>query len=367
MPGKIRSLMSAALSLFLCTGLSACQEEKGSDVPDPAGKTFYSTVDEYNNIDHARIWFGKDGSFTMTDDFYDGYYDLSGTWSLTENVITLDVEMSGVGNYTKVLFEIQDEKTIILRTSLAGSQSGYVFTTDKPDGSVSPGGISAPESDGTSTYYNASRKDFERSSVQFRPDGTFVFTEIQGMGAEMISGLFSMEGNMILFSNFNEEFYDISENRLWNMEMEYIDEYTLVLHTNLKSSQDGDIFTIDGTLPAVMPVTGKTEESYDMTFVHAPIPDVLDQYLPVLELYKNGQFVFTENCYAGMFRYKGWYQKTDDGRIICDVTDASEMQGFKGDDVKTIYFEYAEPNTLMLDTELCMSMPGDTFNLDSVK
>ena len=43
------------------------------------------------------------------------------------------------------------------------------------------------------------------------------------------------------------------------------------------------------------------------------------------------------------------------------------LQGFAGQGVDTIIFEYAEPNTLVLNTDLCMSLKGDTFNLDTVE
>ena len=362
---QIKSMFRTVLSAAL---LCACTSG-ASEVPDPGGKTFYSTIDEYDNIDHSRVWFGKDGSFVLTDDFYDGYYEMSGTWSLEENVITLNVESSGVGNYSKVLFEIEDENTITLQTSLAGAQSGYVFTTEKPSGGSSgplPTSTPSPSPDASSSiYYNASRKGFGQSSVQFNADRTFVFTEVEGMGAEQITGVFGMEGDMILFSNFEEVFYDHDGNTLWNLEMEYINDEILILRRDLKSSLSGDIFTLDGELPDSIPVSSGM--TYDRTFIHSPIPDTAPQYFPQLELFKDGTFVFTENCYAGMGHYRGTYEETADGSVLCYVTDNKEMQGFAGQGVTLIRFEYAEPNTLMLDTDLCMSLKGDTFNLDSVK
>ena len=362
---RLQSILWTALSAVLlcaCTGGT-------NEVPDPGGKTFYSTTDEYSETDSSRVWFGKDGSFVLTDNFYEGYYEMTGTWSLKENVITLNVESTGVGNFTKVLFEIEDEKTITLQTSLAGSQNGDIFTTDKPSGGSS-GPLptttpSAKPEEVTSTYYNASRKGFGQSQVQFYPDMTFEFTEVQGMGAERITRRFGVEGEMLIFSNFDEPLYNSAGEQVWNLEMEMIDDNTLVLRTDLKDSRYGDIFTLDGELPENAP--GIQTAEYDRTFIHTPIPDTSEQFYPQLELFKDGTFVFTENCYAGMAHYRGFWHESEDGFIVCDVTDNTEMQGFAGQDVTLIYFEYAEPNTLMLDTDLCMSRSGDTFNLDSVK
>ena len=57
--------------------------------------------------------------------------------------------------------------------------------------------------------------------------------------------------------------------------------------------------------------------------------------------------------------------KTDDG-WACDVTDASKMQGFKGDDVKLIKFIEGKDGSLILKTELCMSREGDVFKTNLI-
>ncbi|MBR3130240.1 MAG: hypothetical protein IKF65_06975, partial [Clostridia bacterium] len=88
--------------------------------------------------------------------------------------------------------------------------------------------------------------------------------------------------------------------------------------------------------------------------------DVAEQYLPSITIATDYSFKLIENCYAGMGQYQGYCQKTDDG-WACDVTDASKMQGFKGDDVKLIKFIEGKDGSLILKTELCMSREGDVF------
>ena len=96
------------------------------------------------------------------------------------------------------------------------------------------------------------------------------------------------------------------------------------------------------------------------TWIHEPITDVAEQYLPSITIATDYSFKLIENCYAGMGQYQGYCQKTDDG-WACDVTDASKMQGFKGDDVKLIKFIEGKDGSLILKTELCMSREGDVF------
>ena len=372
---NMKRFTAIILSFVICTALLACtggSQPEQTKTWDLAGKTYYNTVDDYDNIDHSRIWFGKDGSFVLTDDFYDGYYEMSGTWSVKENVITLDVESTGVGNYTKVLFEVQDDDTIVLKTMIAGSKSDDVFTTTKP---ADDSGKTNNEphgtvdwkkdftiTDGHNKYYNTTSHGLDPSYVDLYDDGSFLFVEVVGMGAEQIIGTYGQEGDVLMFSNFMNKFYDWNGNEVYNMEMRIIDNDTLVLMTDLQGSMVGEVFTTSGELPE-----GLDTWSVHKIYTHAPIEGTPAQFLPTLELNKDGTFVFTENVYAGMAHYRGTWMETPGGYIVCDATDNKELQGFAGQDVETIIFEYAEPNTLVLNTDLCMSLKGDTFNLDIVE
>ena len=70
---KILLTVTAVLLIAGCTG-------NKKDSFDIAGKTFYNTVDEFGNAEHSKLWFGKDGSFVLTDNFSEGSYEISGKW-----------------------------------------------------------------------------------------------------------------------------------------------------------------------------------------------------------------------------------------------------------------------------------------------
>ncbi len=368
--------------LFFLSGCTGCGSPAETPEPSPAfeigGKTYYNKEDQYGNAEHAKIWFGKDGSFVLTDNTHDGYYEMQGTWSITEDVITLNVDRSGIGNFTKVLFEISDEDKIILKTMLAGSRSDDVFTTEKPvytpysapptspptakpDTAVTP----APESSYIA-YYNCDQTNpFGTSFVEFHNDGTFSFTEIQGMGATQVNGLYGREGNTLLFSNFDNDFYANDGSKIYNFEMEIYDEDTLILLKDLQESKKGDVFSTSGTKPAGLETAkSETTAAFQAEFVmkHAPEVGVPEQFEPSVKFENNGEFVFTENCYAGMGQYRGTYAKNEI-EIICQVKDASTMKGFAGQDVTKIVFKFKDPNTIVLSTDLCMSVVGDEFHL----
>ena len=143
-----------------------------------------------------------------------------------------------------------------------------------------------------------------------------------------------------------------------------VEDGVLILENDLGVSRAGDVFTLDGILPKEYEgPMGDSLGNYRSEWKHKPIADVAEQYLPSVVFDSAGMFTFTENCYAGMASYIGWYEKKEDG-FICHVDDASQLQGFKGDDVTLIEFE-RKGSTLILKTELCMSMIGDEFELVS--
>ena len=339
------------LMLLLC----GCNKKEEKAVYDPAGKTFYNTVDRYGNEDHSKVWFGKDGSFVVSDNYEGGTYEVNGKWSVSEDVITLNVEKSGYGDYDKLIFEYKDEDNIILRTSLAGSRMEDIFSTKEVKGSE----VKKPENKEATTFYNASQKerDGNASEITFAQDGTFVLSEVAGLGAIKVEGVYGQQGDALMFSNF-EPFDDFDGHKIYNFELIIADDDVLVLQEDLQGSRKGDFFTRDGKVPAGM----QAETKKNLLFIHQPIEDVNDIFLPQVEFNSDGTFVLTENVYAGMGEYRGTYTSDQYG-YQCTVTDASRMQGFMGENVKTITFEYFDAKTLVLQQDLCMSRMGDCFSL----
>ena len=134
---KKLSLLFIVLCMLL--SLSACKstpkEDEVKETFDVAGKTYYNTVDEYGHDTHAKVWFGKDGSFVLNDSYSGGYYDIDGSWALKENVLTLTVDKTGQGSFSKIIFEVEDNDTLKLKTTLEGSKSDDTFSVNEVKGS----------------------------------------------------------------------------------------------------------------------------------------------------------------------------------------------------------------------------------------
>ena len=144
------------------------------------------------------------------------------------------------------------------------------------------------------------------------------------------------------------------------------DEQTLVLLTRTGFCDYGNVFNVNKTIPSSMKEgpMGDSLGNYHSFWLHEPIEDVNDAYLPSVKFDSAGMFTLTENCYSGMGQYIGWYEKSTAG-FVCHVDDASTMKGFAGGDVETIQFQYQGENKVILLVDLCMSKAGDVFNLQA--
>lgn len=361
----MKTLAKLLVLLLVLSCISGCNgnTQTADTEADIAGKTYYEAVDSADVKDPSEVWFGKDGSFVMKDCFFDGYYELSGKWSIEKGVVTLNVEN---GKFDKVIFEVKDDDNLTLKSTLTGSSSDTLFTTTKPEISTpvittGPSGSSSDQYK-NKTCYNASQTRKLRSFVDFRADGSFTLIDYSDTETLEINGLYGYtdNGEAIMFSNFHP-FTDLNGKTVNNFEMAVIDEDTLVLCEDLISSKYLDYFTVTAELPDDAKTDSPLSEFTTTTWVHEQNGETSDEYLPRFTIATDYSFEFTENVYAGMGKYKGWCQRTDDACWICDVTDASSMQGFKGDDVKIIKFEDKDDKSVVLKTELCMSREGDIF------
>ena len=78
-----------------------------------------------------------------------------------------------------------------------------------------------------------------------------------------------------------------------------------------------------------------------------------------MEFLEGNTFNLTENLYEGMGNYTGHF--TVKGReITLDVEDIN-FSGVLGDDVRSIRFEMLEDGSLQLQSDLCFSRAGQTF------
>ena len=361
----MKDIMKKILVILFLLSLCACTKEEPkqaeSNEPDIAGKTFYNGNVAKGAKEASRLWLGKDGSFVLTDVFSEGLDEINGTWTIKEGVITLSVDSGGGGKYSKIILEAQNENTLVLKSSLIASKNDDVFSTTRPEITVTPENNNKPEASFDYTvFYNTSHEGKDKaSSLELRSDRSFTLIERDGGSITEVNGLYGKEGNVYLFSNF-DPFTGADGSKVYNFEFEILSDDTLKLMEDLCDSKKGDLFCIDGATPATEddPFAGVFKTT---TWTHEAIADVSDKYLPTITIATDYSFKFVENCYSGMGSYLGYCQKLDDG-WACDVLDASKMQGFKGDDVKVIEFKTNGDGSLTLMTDLCMSMAGDVFN-----
>ena len=357
--------MKKLICLLFVFLLCACgPKENTQETPVIAGKTYFNTVDEFDNLEHSKIWFGKDGSFVMKDNFYDGYYEITGTWSVKENVCTAEVESSGVGNFTQILFEIKDEDTLILKTTLAGSKMDDVFSTTEVKGSGSESGnTNTPHSDISHVFstqegsyfvfWNSNQKDDTVSMVELIGNDMIIFQDRNDGSVNEFQGTFKEEGGYIVITTAAKE-HPFPDRMVGERFLKIEDKNTLILEQDFPISAAGDVFSA-------------TSPNYDGDYAkykHEPSEMCDDQYLPMIEFYSadRDSFVFTENLFSGMAEIYGVFDETDKG-YVCHVEDAHLLEGFAGADVKTIEFEKKDKNTLVLKTDICLSQAGYLFVL----
>ena len=347
-------LIIVALCFSACTSR---KEEKEEVKPayEIAGKTYYNTVDNYGHDDHAKVWFGKDGSFVLNDSYSDGNYEVSGTWTISENVCTLNVEKTGAGSFGKIILEIEDNDTLSLKSNLEGSKSGDTFSINEIKGS---------------TVKPEEKKEEEKKEEEKKEDGSETSNEIKTEDIKC-TGLTSLYNNYWAYEGVKN--YDLDVRKIPADSNEPItfksdDENVVTVDaygyaTAVKEGKTkihikcGDVERVVG-----FETRSKTPKAKAMTF-RSRLTDVQKDLRPTVYFDGAGNFVFTENCYSGMGKYKGTYTRDDDDHYICKVTDASSMQGYAGDDVEEIVFKILDDNTLRLKTPLCMSKANDLFDL----
>ena len=352
--------------LILCFFLfCACAPKNGEqEISLIAGKTYYNTVDEFDNPEHSRIWFGKDGSFVMKDNFYDGSYEINGTWSVTENVCTAKVENSGVGDFSQIIFEIQDEDTIILKKTLAGSKMDDIFSTTEVKGSGNGSGNNSSNSDikhifdtadnSYFVFFNINQKSDRVSMVELIGNDMIIFQDRNDDSVNEFQGTFKEEdGYIVIVSASNE--YPFPEQMVGDRFLKISDKNTLIIEQDFPITAAGDVFS-------------NKSPNYDgdySKFKHEPSEMCDDMYLPMIEFYSadRDSFVFTENLFSQMGEIYGWFEETGNS-YICHVEDAHMLEGFAGSDVIEIEFEKKDSNTLILKTDICLSQSGDVFKLE---
>ncbi len=363
MKKSMRVILFVLCFLMMISGCKGRKKEETDKVPSIAGKTFYNTVDTFGNEDHSWLWLGKDGSFVLKDNFPEGSYEISGNWSLNEDVLTLDVSKTQAGSFTTVKFEVKDEETVILRTNLLGSGSEDIFSTTEIKGST----VAPVIKDDVIilTYIDANQETKNRSQVELRSDGTFTLKDQNDFGIMEVSGTFEETDTQVILKDLVPgDAFSVKK-----IEFSIYNNDTLILLTALGNAQEYDIFSRDGKIPEdLMSSTGAVPGKSGSKWQHRK-NDMVDNelYLPTVDFDASGSFTLTENVFSGMAKFKGWYEETDTG-YICHVKDASQLQGFNCGDgpcdaIKTIEFAKDNEITMVLMTDLCLSRKFDVFDI----
>lgn len=333
-----------ALSVVL-TVLCGCDpKDKG---PEIAGKTFYNTASHYEGSGHSKLWLGKDGSFSLSDACQNGSEQFTGTWTQEEDVLTLKVSETG----SDVKFQIDDENRLVLKSGLLnGSKFDDVFTTEEPKEET-------VEKNEYERFYNASQEGSQNVSyldIDFKKS-VFVLVDRNDFGISEYEGTCSFYEDVItLHCKDGQEFYFI-----W-VGPDAPD--AMFLDVDLGISMMGDVFSKDGKIPeAIKDSLTKTTKWINYTVLDMTGSEA---YLPYLELNSDGTFVLTENLFAGMGHYRGWYEEVPNVGYVCHVEDDSELQGFMGYGVTTIKFSLNDGSTIVLMNDLCMSESGNVFTLE---
>ena len=80
-----------------------------------------------------------------------------------------------------------------------------------------------------------------------------------------------------------------------------------------------------------------------------------------MPLEADGTATFRENLLEGMGTFTGRYAETD-GTLILTVESVDFAESFVCYNIREIVFTVQDDNTLVLQTELCASVPGAVFS-----
>ena len=344
-----RKTIVLLLTVFcLLTCLCACTKkedapEEAKPLFEVAGKTYFNTVDNYGHEDHSKLWLGKDGTFVMADSYADGVKNITGKWTLTEDVLTLETDE---GN--KIIFEVKDDDTLTLKSSLDGSKSDDSFSTTEVKGSSA-----VPKDEGSG--------------------GGSSSTEPEKKGDVPCTGITSLYHN----------YWSYEGTKDWDLEIRALPEDCT--EKMYFKSNDESVVRIDDQGRATAVGIGKTTidvtcgsktltVGYEVKDKDAPEAGSASKwvcknenagegYWPNISFDGKGNFVFEENGYSGMGYYYGTY-KIEDGRYYCKVT-SIKAERCAMPDVEEIVFKIVDDKTLKLKTSLQMSQNGDLFHLES--
>ena len=356
MKRRLQIIIMLIIGLMCLCACTPKDNEKKNEY-ELGGKTYYNTVDNYGHEDHSKVWFGKDGSFVFNDSYEDGYDEITGKWELSDNVCTLQADS---GSFSKIIFELKDENTVTLRTSLKGSKADDAFSTTEIKGSDVK-----PKTDNTEN--NTTQNTTNNTTENTTDNSTTPKEEIPCTG---ITSLYKNYWSTVGAKKWDLEIRPVPENTTDKMSFKSNDENVVTIDAEGKATAVGPgKTTIDVTcgnqkLTVGFEVKGGESSGPEGAGVaktfKTKMADLNDMFQPSV-FFDSGFFTFTENCYDSMRQYKGIYD-IKDGYYYLTVSEHN-LQGYAGQDVTEIVFKIVDEKTLKLKTQLCMSTNGDLFYL----
>ena len=220
MKRKFNYFVFVFMVLMILVGCTKNNNDDNNNKIDISGKTFYTT--------QGSVWLAKDNTFVITD----GTEEIVGKWSINENVLNLESEKDG-----KIIFEVEDDKTIVLKTSLKNLVSGTTFTTDKSEEKPETATIKG-------TFANTSQSGNTFSYVELREDMSFTFIDRNDFSITETNGTYSVDKDTLTLSDYTGTISIGAE----KIELLIKDNKTLILQTDVGVSAVGDIFVKDAPI-----------------------------------------------------------------------------------------------------------------------
>ena len=315
-----------------------------------SGKDPSEVITEY--LPYVELY--SDGTFVFVENVYSGMAEIRGTY-VNENgkytcSITDKSAMQGYAGY--------ELDTLTFHMAGGGLELADNICMSKKGDIFLPEGIG-----GDKTLLGKYISDTEDSVDEYKPylelysDGSFVLAENVYEGMSKIYGTYSIHNGILTCTITDKSTmqgytgYDLNS---ISFNVKQTDVYELA--NDICMSRKGDIFSKEGST-----IEKKLINKY-ISISAESVPE----YLPYLELYSDGSFVFRENVYSGLVNIYGTYKESG-GKLTCTVSDNSEMQGYTGDTVTSIVFDRTDENTLKLATSINMSQSGHVFTVNGKK
>ena len=351
----MKRIITILMAFLLAILLAGCKDSKPEENDLSFVGKYTSSSSSFRNPNRPYVDFKEDGTFSLFDMDNGALKEIKGKYTYNEGLLILTPD--DVTNEATYIFEVNGSTDLKLKSDVISSKVGDTFTTkeiveinNEPD-----------EFEGT--FYNQTNG----SSAVFNKDGTFSITEIEGMGACLITGTYEEHNGHLVLTATQSDIADKNGNPIKEISFEVVDRKNLILTTDLQPSKSGDEYKTtwsgnDATDIVIEGPNGAPELEHTVYVNEINVMGMTEPYLPYIEFDSAGMFTFVENFGEGMCKYTGGWDKSD-GYYTC-VVDQNPGPGLA--EMKTIKFKIVDDKTIRLEDDVIFSNKGDTFILHSL-